>query len=329
MNSRLLLAAAAATLLATPALAEDCGPLKSFGTIPLKEFPGRDAEFVPVQVGGLSKFLLLDTGAGITTLTRATAAELKLEASATDIRVYDIAGGSKSQSVSTSLSLGGLHADHMSFILGTPYIDSVAEVSTDVAGLLGTNILDNYDASIDFGAHTLTLLDQNHCDGHVVYWPERPLAIVPFKYSNEGLVVSVTMDGKEFEAIIDSGASNTTLYEQKAYAWYGIDVSKKPDGPDRVHRFGSLSIAGVAVSNLDVDLIQDKMDDAMNDWHTGTLLDRRFNSVDHPPMLLGMNVLRHLHVYIAFKEKKLYITPAAGTPAAATPAAAPAPAQQH
>ena len=31
-------------------------------------------------------------------------------------------------------------------------------------------------------------------------------------------------------------------------------------------------------------------------------------------MLLGMNVLRHFHIYIAFKEKKLYITPA-GVPA--------------
>jgi hypothetical protein len=27
-------------------------------------------------------------------------------------------------------------------------------------------------------------------------------------------------------------------------------------------------------------------------------------------MLLGMNVLRNLHVYVAYKERKLYVTPA-------------------
>jgi hypothetical protein len=29
-----------------------------------------------------------------------------------------------------------------------------------------------------------------------------------------------------------------------------------------------------------------------------------------PKMLLGMNVLRHLHLYIAYGEHKLYVTPA-------------------
>ena len=31
-------------------------------------------------------------------------------------------------------------------------------------------------------------------------------------------------------------------------------------------------------------------------------------------MLIGMNVLRHFHIYIAYKEEKLYITRAANTP---------------
>jgi hypothetical protein len=43
-------------------------------------------------------------------------------------------------------------------------------------------------------------------------------------------------------------------------------------------------------------------------------------------MTVGMDVLRHLHVYIAFNERKLYIT-AAAAPAAATPAQTPAAAQ--
>jgi hypothetical protein len=42
-------------------------------------------------------------------------------------------------------------------------------------------------------------------------------------------------------------------------------------------------------------------------------------------MLIGMNILRHLHIYIAYKEHKLYITPA-GTPTATAESTAAAPA---
>ena len=34
-------------------------------------------------------------------------------------------------------------------------------------------------------------------------------------------------------------------------------------------------------------------------------------------MLIGMNVLRHFHLYIAYKEERLYITPAGAVSAVA------------
>jgi hypothetical protein len=42
-----------------------------------------------------------------------------------------------------------------------------------------------------------------------------------------------------------------------------------------------------------------------------------------PTMLIGMDVMKQLRVYIASKEKKLYVT-AATAPAGPAPAAAPA-----
>jgi hypothetical protein len=36
-------------------------------------------------------------------------------------------------------------------------------------------------------------------------------------------------------------------------------------------------------------------------------------------MLIGMNVLRHLHIYVAYKEQKIYITPAGAPAPAAEP----------
>jgi hypothetical protein len=78
------------------------------------------------------------------------------------------------------------------------------------------------------------------------------------------------------------------------------------------HRFKSLSLAGLEVANPEVAIIPDKMSAKLNSWSTGTQMDKP--TFDKPPMLIGMNVLRHLHVYIAYKEKKLYITPAASAP---------------
>jgi hypothetical protein len=39
--------------------------------------------------------------------------------------------------------------------------------------------------------------------------------------------------------------------------------------------------------------------------------------MDIPDMLIGMDVLRKLHLYIAFGEAKLYVTDAAAQPAPA------------
>jgi hypothetical protein len=55
---------------------------------------------------------------------------------------------------------------------------------------------------------------------------------------------------------------------------------------------------------------------------TGSLIRDSDNNL--PGIILGMNVLSRLHVYIAYKEAKLYITAAAVQPAA-SPAAAPSP----
>jgi hypothetical protein len=40
-----------------------------------------------------------------------------------------------------------------------------------------------------------------------------------------------------------------------------------------------------------------------------------------PDLLIGMDVLHHLHLYIAYKEQKLYITPASEAAPSVTTAA--------
>jgi hypothetical protein len=58
---------------------------------------------------------------------------------------------------------------------------------------------------------------------------------------------------------------------------------------------------------------------------TGTRLGGGDESEGVTDMILGLNELRHLHLYIAYKEQKLYISPAAAPQVAATATAASAP----
>jgi hypothetical protein len=48
-----------------------------------------------------------------------------------------------------------------------------------------------------------------------------------------------------------------------------------------------------------------------------------------PQVLIGMDILRHLHLYIAYREQKLYITPASAPDVPAAGAATSTPGAAH
>ncbi len=50
-----------------------------------------------------------------------------------------------------------------------------------------------------------------------------------------------------------------------------------------------------------------------------------YNHIKQDELIIGMNILKHLHIYIAYGEKKLYISPAGtGESVLFKPPAAPA-----
>ena len=92
------------------------------------------------------------------------------------------------------------------------------------------------------------------------------------------------------------------------------------------HVFSSLDFGGVAVANPHVAIIPDLVGakDPNNGFTTGSRVQRVDDGLASD-LTVGMDVLKHLHIYIAFDERKLYIS-AADTPAATTAAATQAPA---
>jgi predicted aspartyl protease len=277
--------------------------------------------YVPVQINDTSKAMLVDTGGFFTGITQEAADKLKLSLRHSHAQFIGLSGDESSGVARASLKLGNLTADGMDLII-LPGIHGLG--SDDAVGVIGANLLRSYDLDLDMGGKKINLISQKHCDGKVVYWPNNGVAVIPIRVNAVGhIFVPVQLDGHSLQAMLDTGADGSTLTLPVAQATFGITpgdnstpMAKEPlNGKVTAytHRFKSLSLEGIAISNPTLALIPDMM--RKMDPHDSIEGDTRIrdpnSDVGTPDVILGMDILRRLHVYIAYKEKKLYITPAA------------------
>src|SRR5258708_4892054 len=121
------------------------------------------------------------------------------------------------------------------------------------------------------------------------------------------MTVPVTLDGHEFTAIIDTGATRSTLRMDIAQHSYDLKMGTE-DTPEAgvlngdkdlktyMHIFKSLTFGDISVSNAHLTIIPDVMkrngDTAQQIGNRSRLVR---DDIVGPPMLIGMNVLRQLH----------------------------------
>jgi predicted aspartyl protease len=118
--------------------------------------------------------------------------------------------------------------------------------------------------------------------------------------SNGHIEIPVVVDGKKFTAVLDTGAvgSIISLGAAKAFGITENSPELKPvtdnNGRYKVYDypFKLLDFDGVTVSNPRLQVV------------SSDFLPRGID------MLIGVSILRRLHLYIAYDEEKLYITPA-------------------
>ena len=266
--------------------------------------------------------MLLDTGGAMSEITPQVADELGLQRRMLGFIEVNVAGETSNQAADVStFAIGQLTTKSIEMVV-SPF-EKLFSGDTRYAGLIAPNILKQYDVDIDFGAPKLSLLSPDHCDGKVIYWPASAVAVVPMRVLKSGhIIVSVQLDGKPVTAELDTGATMSTLTLPVAESDFGLkmgspdtpylsEMTDKPGAAIYHHRFKSLDFDGVAIGNLDVAILPDFLKDKYKQGpQIGSRLGDSPNEGEFADMLLGMNVLKHLHVYIAYKEQKLYITPA-------------------
>jgi predicted aspartyl protease len=307
------------------AQADNCS-LKLIASVDIKFDETRLNPLLPVTLGGRAAYMLLDTGAVFSMISAKTADELSLPRKQTGYQVFDVARDSSNEFVTAPLALGRMTSDHINLMVEPDSMRSGRSPGDE--GIIGPDIMSHFDIDIDFGTDKLNFISPDHCEGKVVYWPASAIAVVPITLFESGhIAIPVKLDGQIQYALIDTGASTSTLTTDVASDQYGLKLGSKevPAVGDLqghksettyLHTFKTLEFEGVAVTHPEVYLIPNPTRQEVEDAaapEVGTRISAPSRNETRVTMLVGMNVLRHLHIYIAYREHKLYITPA-GTP---------------
>ena len=257
---------------------------------------------IPLTVSGHRIDFLVDTGGLISMLSPETADLLGLQQIALPGPMIQMMGGKTVNRYVTApnVVLGPVTLPQMQFLIMPPGF-----AAHGTAGILAPEFLSNFDVDFDFANAKFTLYTQDHCEGKVVYWTKDDYAVVPFQLDRDKHIrVPVEIDGKEVWTGLDTGSTLSELSLDFAHDKFGIspsdagvkDLGEHAFGHTYGYTFKTMTFGGVAVGNPYVMLVPDVHDLRATDG------------------LIGMAVLRHLHMYIAYKEKKIYITAAsAGT----------------
>jgi predicted aspartyl protease len=258
---------------------------------------------VPTLIDDHAVMLGVDTGDIHSILSSTVADTLHLDRAATGY-TQELLGGAKTYQIafSHSFKLGALSAEKFPFL-----VMPAQALEPNIGGLLGPDIMSNYDVDIDYAHAKFRLFSPDHCPGQVIYWTHDNYARVPMQLDRSWhITVPVTLDGKPLTAVVDTGAERSAMSLAVARDIFGID-EKNPALARRenavlngtamtaVYRypFASLTLEGVAVLHPDIDILPE-----------GTY------GKGNPQLLIGASVLRQLHIYIAYKEQMLYATAA-------------------
>lgn len=314
--------------------ADDCPPLTRITSVDTTTGPG-GYMLVPVKIGDAQRLMLFDTGGSLSSITPAAAAELHIPTYQSRVRIADVTGKVSDRfAIVPSITIGTAESKQAQYMV-LPGDQMRGMSAGGVAGLLAP--APGVDIDIDFAGHKLSFFSPNHCDGKVVYWPTDAVAVVPmrnaglqtgsafsaqrFDLQTERIMIPVILDGKQVDALIDTGSTNNVLNLRVAEDRFGVDL-KSPDvqplgqlgnnasAKTYRKRFATMSFEGVTVTNPVIDLIPDKQTGAFGeDRPTGSLIHQADRGL--PDLIVGMSVLSKLHMYVAYKERKVYITAAA------------------
>lgn len=318
----LILAGLVAAATSVGARAQTCG-LGLMASLDMTVMPN-GLVTVPVSINGTTHRFVVDTAGIFSKIASSVAQSLGLKEVETGTELYSPKGRVKLAAADiASLKIGANEAKHFHLAV----TDEASNPASGVDGVLAADLLQVFDVEFDFAAKKMNFFSQDHCPGKVVYWTKAAYAELPFHMTsgplaaNDHIQLTTTLDGQDLITDLDTGSSTTWLRRKAAIRSFALDENSpgmtlapyKENGlPVYRKKFGVLRLAGVDVRDPTIDVIDDQFDAAFRMAHSEKSRDDPVygSSLEMEPFTLGMDVLSKLHLYIAYKEHKVYATAA-------------------
>ena len=260
--------------------------------------------FVPVSIQGTTVLALLDTGAERSVVSAGIVTKLGL---LSDPRHGSLVSGVGGEGIGQNDAL----VSHFEFAGHDPEIGHYAVVSIPIdtgpelsfGGILGGDILSDFDLDLDVAHGRLTVYEVHKCGGQFLPWTD-PYSAIPMHLSwNSGRpIVPVIVDGVRIDAILDTGAASSVI-DSDAAERLGVTtavLAREPsargfgaagvDFKRTLHRFNMLQVADEQFPSPYL-----------------AVLDRSLREAD---MLLGQDFLRSRRVWISYRTRQLFVSAA-------------------
>lgn len=284
---------------------------------------GDGAIGIPLKVSGADRVFLLELNAIHSNVYETLANELAMKHKPIPKGVTVQVGG-----VGTVQELALLPDLQIGALRGTdvPILLVPAPQTGAYAGVVAMDLLQDADVELDFAKNKLNLYSPKHCSGKVVYWADT-YGTVPFRLEPTGRILlrmrlddhSITAslstthahsemavaDALGFSAILPTGAHTYANQDQMTLA------GKTPRGENIYHYpFKTLALGDLTINNPVIDLIAKPSAFFCSGEQLPAAANEKQICWGDSYLTIGLSVLKALHLYFAFDEKVLYITPA-------------------
>jgi hypothetical protein len=253
--------------------------------------------FVPATFGARQTQLAVVTG-GWSEIRPQIATELGLRpARILTTKFTGVAGDSSTHHVVVpEFKLGEHSVRDADFLVS---LDRIGESLDAFGGILGAELLATFDLEIDGRGSIVTLYRPNKfCSGRLVRWAETWTEI-RFKLEDDVPILETEINGEKIATILHTGASDTLMNLNVARHLFGITPASpgvRTLGEQAVEGGKTLPLYSYTFATLDVSgLIFKNVKVVLGD----------FNDTD---LALGMPEIGQLHLYIAYKRKRIYAT---------------------
>lgn len=310
------------------AAAQNCAPPELVNSVRMEKVNGGPVMSVAATIDGAPETMLIDIGRMATELWETPANKLHLGHQGAQFFDYSGRFSQRSARIESfkfgNMEGGGFH------VMVAPDPDTA---SAPFDGIIGNNVMWQYDVDLDFAHQKLNFFTPEKCEGAGIYWSPSTVSSVPIvsynglEYADRSPLarlgvtfVPVVLDGKTIVALLDTRSDKTFLNPDVAQKLFGLS----PDGMEATdiddggtlikagtHIFSRLSLGGLAAGNVRIAIPLDHMTQSTKIFHASKVALDAFQIHEiMPDMVIGMDILQHSHLYVAYNSARIYVSAA-------------------